>query len=282
MARILIAGCGYVGSAIGLELVDDGHEVFGLRRKVAGLPAAIQPLEADLAMAASLDRLPPDIDYVLYLASPGSSDEAHYRSAYVVGLANLLSALDARAQRPRRILFASSTAVYGQERGEWVDETSPTEPSHFSGRRLLEAEALLAESDYASVVVRFGGIYGPRRMRLVDQVRTGRAVYRAVRPQYTNRIHRDDCVGVLRHLMVFEAPARLYLGVDCEPAQEIAVMSWLAGSLGAPPPRPARRGEGRGRRGNKRCRNERLLASGYEFRYPTFREGYTAVLADLG
>jgi nucleoside-diphosphate-sugar epimerase len=280
VARILIAGCGYVGTAVGMELVHEGHDVFGLRRKIAGLPLGIRPVEADLGLLASLAELPGDLEYVLYLASPGGSDDALYRAAYVEGTRNLLLALERQRQRPRRILFASSTAVYAQDDGSWVDEDSPTLPTHFSGRRLLEAEGLLVQSDFAVTVVRFGGIYGPRRTRLVEQVRTGRAVYPEDGPRYGNRIHRDDCAGVLRHLMGLTTAAAVYLGVDCEPVDQKTLLQWLAGALGAPPPRPAAAAAlPEERRSSKRCRNDRLLASGYRFRYPTFREGYAAVLA---
>ena len=128
-------------------------------------------------------------------------------------------------------------------------------------------------------MVRFGGIYGPRRTSLLERVRTGSATYRAGRPQYTNRIHRDDCVGALRHLMGLPAPDKLYVAVDSEPASEADVLRWLSGAVGAPPPRSTRESAPRPR-GNKRCRNTRLLATGYELRYPSFREGYTALLAE--
>jgi nucleoside-diphosphate-sugar epimerase len=276
---VLIAGCGYLGNALGAALLCDAHDVWGLKRRVVGLALGIRPVEADLGLAATLRDLPTGLDFIFYMVSPGGSDDALYRAAYVEGLRNLLEALEARRERPRRVFFVSSTAVYAQQDGEWVDEASPTEPRHFSGRRLLEGERLLFESPFAGTVVRLGGIYGPRRARLIERVRTGSAVYRGKPPQYTNRIHRDDCVGALWHLMELEVPERLYLGVDCEPAAEASVLGWLAGVLGTPPPRVVE-SVARGRaRGNKRCRNDRLLASGYAFRYPTFREGYTAVLA---
>jgi hypothetical protein len=74
----------------------------------------------------------------------------------------------------------------------------------------------------------------------------------------------------------------IYLGVDCDPAEERAVLRWLAGVLGAPEPRVAEtKGTSHRPRGSKRCRNDRLLRSGYTFRYPTFREGYRAVLEGM-
>jgi nucleoside-diphosphate-sugar epimerase len=219
----------------------------------------------------------------VYAVSPGGDTDPHYRAACVNGVEGLLDALARGRQRLSRFILVSSTSVYAQGRGEWVDETSETQPTQFRGRRLLEGERLLLTSGVPATVVRFGGIYGPRRTRLVDSVRAGRATYRARPVRWTNRIHRDDCAGVLRHIMRMPSPENLYCGVDCEPASEQAVMTWLAGVLGAPPPRPADKPP-RGARassGNKRIRNQRLLDAKYAFRFPTYREGYTAVLADM-
>jgi nucleoside-diphosphate-sugar epimerase len=283
MAKVLIAGCGYVGAVLGRALAEESHGVWGLRRRPLSLPEGVVPVVADLGLAPSLRDLPPDLDYVFYMASPGGSDDALYRTAYVLGLSNLLDALHRQGQRPARVFFVSSTSVYAQRRGEWVDEASPTEPVRFSGLRLLEAERVLFESPFAGTVVRFAGIYGPRRARLIENVRSGRAVWRKSPPQWTNRIHRDDCAGALAHLMQLEQPEEIYLGVDCEPAEESDVLRWLAGALGAPPPRAVRAKDPalRARRDNKRCRNDRLRASGYTFLYPTYREGYRAVLEGM-
>jgi nucleoside-diphosphate-sugar epimerase len=283
MARILIAGCGYVGTALGQLLVTDADSVWGLRRRPDNLPPGIRRLEADLAVSASLRDLPPDLDQVVYAVSPAGRDDALYRAAYVDGLARLLDALHDQGQRLRRIFLVSSTSVYGQAQGEWVDEESPTEPEQFAGRRILEGERLLRDGPWASCVLRLGGIYGPRRTGLIERVRAGRATLAPGPPRYTNRIHRDDCAGALRHLLRLERPENLYLGVDSEPADEATVLRWLAGVLGAPAPRLAPEEEVKSlrARANKRCRNDRLLRSGYAFRYPTFREGYSAVIAGM-
>jgi nucleoside-diphosphate-sugar epimerase len=281
MSKLLIAGCGYVGSALARFRVERGDTVFGLRRNPVDLPSGVVPIAADLAVLRSLADLPAALDVVVYAASPAGRDDAFYRTTYVEGLRNLLAAVAAQGQKPRRVIFVSSTAVYGQARGEWVDETSPAQPTHFSGKRLLEAEALLRESGLPGVVLRLGGIYGPRRTRLIDEVRQGRAAIARGGPHYTNRIHRDDCAGALDHLIDLAEPADCYLGVDSEPEDQGVVLRWLAGVLGTSPPRVAgadQRRETRG--GSKRCRNARLLASGYAFRYPSYREGYTAVLSE--
>jgi nucleoside-diphosphate-sugar epimerase len=271
--KVLIAGCGYVGTALGERLVDGGYEVWGLRRDPSGLPNTFHKLAADLAIASDLAALPRDLDYVVYSASAGESSDAAYRQAYVVGLENLLSAVQGRPLR--RLFFTSSTAVYAQADGSWVDEASETEPKHFSGVRTLEAENLLRGSGVPSTILRCAGIYGPGRTRLIESVRRGVA---AASDRFTNRIHRDDIAHAVIHLMTRDLAADLLILSDDEPAPQRDVVSYLAERLGvampAHPPEPSERG------GHKRCRNQRLKATGYRLKYPSYREGYAAMLAD--
>jgi nucleoside-diphosphate-sugar epimerase len=282
--RVLVAGCGYVGSALAARLAAEGHSVWGLRRHPDRLPPDVQPLAADLSDPRTLADLPPRLDHVAYTAAPdGASDDA-YRAAYVDGLRHLLAALEAQRQRPRRVLLTSTTGVYGQADGAWVDEDSPTEAAGFRGLRPLEGERLLLAGPFPATVLRLGGIYGPGRTRLIEQVRAGTATCRP--GAWSNRIHREDCAGALRHLMLLQDAAPLYLGVDREPVELCEVQRWLAEQLGASPPRveaeQAGGGGVRGRRGgNKRCSSERLVRSGYRFRYPTFREGYGQMLTEM-
>lgn len=278
--RVLIAGCGYVGSALGELLASEGHSVFGLRRDPVSLPDSITPVVADLSRTISSEALPQNLDRVFYTASAGGSDDAAYRAAYVDGPRNLLEALAPQQTNVRRLLFTSSTGVYAQTNGEWVDETSPTKPESHTGRRLLEGEKVVTEGPIPATVVRLSGIYGPGRARSIR-----RALDTPVDdgpPNYTNRIHRDDCAGALRHLMLLPEPAPLYLATDQEPTDRRTVSDWLSkrpGSpLGGPLSEASPAGDSSRRRTNKRCSNARLLASGYEFRYPTFREGFAGLL----
>ncbi len=279
MARIVIAGCGDVGTALGLRLVAVGHRVWGMRRNPGRLPAELHPLAADLTDPATLAALPEGIDQLVYIAAADGYSEAGYRAAYVTGVANLLSALRARGERPG-ILLVSSTSVYGQQSGEWIDEQSPAEAPGFAADCLRTGERLVWAAPFPATVIRFAGIYGPGRTWLIDQVRSGRA--RCQPGLYTNRIHRDDCAGALTHLLGLDHPAPLYLGVDDEPAAKCEVLGWLAAELGLPA--PVETGEDAGsprRRGNKRCRNARLRASGWRPLYPGYREGYAELLTGL-
>jgi nucleoside-diphosphate-sugar epimerase len=277
--RVLVAGCGYVGSALAGALVAEGHEVWGMRRTPARLPPGVRAFPADLRDPATLADLPRALDVVAYTATADESTDEAYRAAYVDGPRHLLSALWEQEQRPRRVLFTSSTSVYGQREGEWVDEDSRTDPGGFSGARMLEGERVFLDGPFPATVLRLGGIYGPGRTSLVEKVRSGDAVC-TPEPGWTNRIHRDDAAGALRHLAMLDAPASCYLGVDREPAALCDVYRWIATRLGLPAP-PVRPGAAGGRRrspGNKRCRSDRLAASGYAFRYPTFREGFGTLL----
>jgi nucleoside-diphosphate-sugar epimerase len=281
MTNILIAGCGYVGTALGMRLAAAGHAVWGMRRAAEDLPPNIRHLAGDLSVPQTLQDLPPGLEVVFYTAAPNGADDAAYRAIYVDGLRHLLEALARQGQSPRRVFLTSSTAVYAQSAGEWVDESSPTAPTHFTGGRVLEGERLLLDGPFPATVVRFGGIYGPGRTSLIERVRQGLAACREGPPLYTNRIHRDDCAGALHHLMTLSDPEALYVAVDHEPADYCDVLRWLAGQLGAPMPRveAAPGADTRRHRTNKRCRNGKLVASSYIFQYPTFREGYAELLA---
>ena len=271
--KVLIAGCGDVGNALATRLLADECEVWGVRRRVEALADGVQPWRIDLTDPGGFDTPPAAFDYVFYTASADRRDEDHYRSVYVDGLRDLLGALrDARCPL-RRVFFTSSTAVYGQSEGEWVDENSATEPPRFNGRVLLEAEAIVREAPETGINVRLSGIYGPGRTRLVRKVWEGEATATG---SWTNRIHIEDCAGALHHLMRLETPETLYLGSDDEPVTTADVVNWLSAELGVPAP-PA----GQAERFNKRCRNARLRETGYRFEHPTFREGYRPIVQEF-
>lgn len=281
---VTILGCGDIGQRLADQLPATTR-VVGLRRSPASHPR-IHYRQADLTDRTSLEAaLPHDSDVIVITMTPSEYSDAGYQRAYVHAAGNLLQVLDERAadaeaRPPRLLLFVSSTSVYAQANGEWVDEDSATEPDGYSGRRLLEAEALLANSCYPTCRVRFSGIYGPGRHRLIQQVRAGKGspdLAAGSEPVYSNRIHVDDCAGVLAHLLSLPTPQSLYLASDCQPSPLGEVKQWLAAQLGytaghlQPGPEAASRA-------SKRCSNRRLLDSGYRFRYPTYQQGYRQVL----
>jgi len=278
--RILVAGAGYVGARLGEVLAARGDEVLCVRRSSEGLPQSVTPISADLTDRAALGGIGGKLDALVFSAGPGESTPEAYRRTYVHTLGCVL---DAFAERARRVLFVSSTAVYAQADGGWVDESSPAAATHFSGATLLEAEALLHARRPDAVVLRLGGIYGPGRASLVAALARGEATLGPGDEHFVNRFHREDCAGALAFLVDLAEPARLYLGVDDEPASRREVMSYIAARLGVPSPSPSAETVTRPRRGgsHKRCSNARLRAAGYVLTYPTYREGYAALVDEL-
>jgi nucleoside-diphosphate-sugar epimerase len=272
---VLIAGCGDLGTEAGLRFAAAGHRVVGWRRSPEKLPAAIEGVAADLA--GELPPVPADTDIVVIAVAADGHDEAAYRAAYVDGVAHVVDALERDGVTPGRVLFVSSTAVYGGISGD-VDEDTPAEPTAFNGRLMREAELLLLSRLPHATVLRLGGIYGPGRMRLIDQVRTGEA--RAT-TRRTTRIHRDDAAAAIVHLTTMDAaPADIYLGVDDEPATQADVVRFIARELGAPEPQAAEASSNRG--ADRACSNARLRATGWQPTFPTYAEGYRAILAGQG
>jgi nucleoside-diphosphate-sugar epimerase len=145
---------------LGDRLRASGHQVWGIKRNPSDLGGGILPIAADLTDKATLARVPEALDAVVYCPSAGRSSDEIYRQVYVEGLENLCQLPVIRAATPR-LLFVSSTSVYGQDDGSWVTESSPAAPTRFSGVRTLEAERVALTSGYPAVVLRCGGIYGP-------------------------------------------------------------------------------------------------------------------------
>ena len=280
MAEVVIAGCGYVGNELARLLLAEDHEVFGIRRDASKLESGVRAIEGDVAKPESLGPAPQRVEYAVFAVSADERSEYAYRHAYLDGLAGFLEWLADEGQRPSRLVMVSSTSVYGQRRGEHIDEDSPTHPTQFRGETLLASERLGAASGLSTVVARLGGIYGPGRESLIDRARDESLRLRADE-HFTNRIHRDDAAGMLRHLLLYPTPAPLYLGIDDEPAEEAELFTWLAKQVGAAAPKEEGEVEDADRRrpvGSKRCSNRLLRESGYAFRYPTYREGYAELI----
>ena len=167
---VLIAGCGDVGSRLATQLLVAGWQVHGLRRDVSKLPEGVIGVAGDLFNEECPATWPVGaVDYLVYCAAATDHDEEGYRKAYVQGLQNVLSWLDDYGQAPERVIFVSSSSVYGQQDGAWVDETCETVATGYSGRLMLEAEQVALNSGIPASVLRLTGIYGPGREWLLTQ-----------------------------------------------------------------------------------------------------------------
>jgi len=274
--RVLIAGCGDVGSVLAASLVQDGHVVYGLKRDTSTLPAGVRAIQADLTRPATLTSLPRDIDALVFMPTPASRDRAGYEAIFIQGWKNVWAGLK---QAPARTLLVSSTAVFGESGGGIVDEDTRPEPAGFNGKVLLKMEQLAATCTDGLVVVRISGIYGPGRERLIRlAVSEGLEVQQSP-PYFSNRIHLDDAAAACKHLLQIDQPESLYIASDNHPAPRYDVVEWLAKTQGAGAPVGLSVPDASC---GKRVSNQRLRDSGFVPSYPDYRAGYGAVLEGNG
>ncbi|WP_136588464.1 SDR family oxidoreductase [Salinigranum halophilum] len=283
--KVVVLGCGYVGLELGRQLTAAGHDVVGVRRSDAGLEAVadagLDPVRADVTEPETLADVP-DADWVVFAASSGGRGADAARRVFVDGLQNAVDAFAARESPPERLVYTSSTGVYGDHDGDWVDEATPLDPTTDKTRVLARAEEVALSAPFSSTVTRFAGLYGPDRYRLE------RYLEGPVTEGYLNMVHRDDAAGAVRFALERDVDDVLLI-VDDEPVSKWEFADWLADACGVA--RPEKRtkaerlaagdlSEAARRRilTSKRCSNERLRTLGYEFVYPTFRAGYRAAI----
>jgi nucleoside-diphosphate-sugar epimerase len=286
--NVLIVGCGYIGVAIGADLVRRGHVVWGLRRTDRAntqlVAAGIRPLIADVLNPGSLPSLNDGYDWVVHCVSASGGDPTDYEKTYVEGTRHLISWLSQKP--PTRLVYTSSTGVYGNQDGGWVDETSPPNPITETGRILIKAEALLLEAakvkGLPAVILRVAGIYGPERSYWLEQVLAGTAGIDGAGERILNMVHQLDVAGAILAALERAETGEIYNVVDDEPVKQGIFLKWLAQYLGRPVPElqtvPPLSSRKRGL--TSKCVSNRKLRErlGYRFRFPTFREGYTSLV----
>jgi nucleoside-diphosphate-sugar epimerase len=286
---VLIVGCGYLGKRLGARLVRDGGRVYGTVRspgraaEIAGI--GIEPVIVDVLRPETSDRMP-EADRVFYAVGFDRSAGAAMRDVYVEGLQTVLDRLPSSV---RRFVYASSTGVYGQTGGEWVDEESPAEPGHESGRIVLEAERRVhawADSRGASaVILRFAGLYGPGRIVRRAMLEHGEPIP-GDPEKFLNLVHIDDAAQAAALALDADAPEPIYLVADDRPVTRREYYSVAAHIIGAPAPRfePPRPGSPESARDatNKRVANRRMKGGlGVVLRYPDITSGLVAALGPL-
>ena len=279
MAKILIIGCGAIGTQLAHILSVNGHQVTGLKRNPPKTDTGnVNYFAGDITVPADLKDLPVDFDMLYFIVSPDGRNEQSYRDIYESGLNNLLNKFSLAGSNPHWI-FVSSTSVYGQSQGEWVDEDSIAQPECVTSQLIRQAEQKLMDLDADNIVVRFSGIYGPGREYLLRMARQAPAIQQNP-PYFTNRIHQQDCIGVLAFLLERRlagvALEQCYLASDDDPTPMWEVITWLAEHMNCQPP-TVKVTDNHGVM-NKRCNNQRLKALGYQFYYPSFKDGYLELI----
>jgi nucleoside-diphosphate-sugar epimerase len=278
VSKVLFIGCGDIAQRA-FKLMVDRFYCCGLRRNPQKLQSSIKVITADASDAQQLLKVASQgFDIWVATLTPSEFTRKAYKESYLAVAQSILETVDALPHPPKLIIWVSSTSVYGDNNGQWVDETTKPNPVTFSGEILLHAEKIIQNLSCSSTLVRFSGIYGPGRARLLNQVQEGKG--RPTTPeQWSNRIHADDCGGVLAHLIDLFTSDRsiepVYLASDSEPVTQHDIRKWIAGCLSIDLiEEPVAIGPAR------RCSNRLLLESGFNFKYPSFKEGYAALIED--
>lgn len=284
MASILIAGCGDLGSGIASNLVEQGHQVHAIRRSQNQFPDGVQGIVGDICELPEASF--PKVDIVYLIMTPQGRTAAAYDAAYLATSQRLYEVYQKLAtQDGPHVFFVSSTSVYGAEQDGAIglQESTPAMPSSETAKVLRQAEKVWLEGQLEHTVVRFSGIYGPGRNRTLDKIAQGQGF--SAPNQWTNRIHRDDCVESL----VFMAQAyfagtrleRLYIGTDNAPVSQWELVNWIAAQMGVKQTLTSELSladmiPNKG----KQLSSQALQNLGYQFIYPSYVQGYQALLKD--
>jgi nucleoside-diphosphate-sugar epimerase len=280
MPGVLIAGCGYVGIATAKLFRAQGWDVTAWSRSgdIADGTVAVRRSAVDLRDRKQVRKDSFPCDLVVQCASSVGGDADEYRRLYRDGAANLVACFP-----QARIFFVSSTSVYSQKDGAWVDEESAVEPMSPRGKILREAENIVLEAE--GVVLRVGGIYGPGRSFLLQSVLTGTAPSRDTADRFVNEIHRDDVASAIFFLARQEriTPPRIFNVVDNPPVLRSEILHWLSAKIGKPLSDSLGAIGRRRADSNKRVSNAKLRALGWSPHYPSCKEGFLqSVLPESG
>ena len=281
----LVIGCGYVGMRVAKHLSAQGHRVFGVRRQIAKTTefdqAGITPLEIDITIPEQLKAIPKTIQWAVNTVSSSRRGADGYREIYYQATKSLINCLSSLPDF-RRYVHTSSTSVYGQTDGSWINEDSERLPTTETSQILVEVEDLLLKASidkgFPVSIARVSGIYGPERGFLFHQFLKNEAKMVGNGSRIINMIHVDDVVLAITRLLESGKPGRAYNVTDNTPISQREFFSWLSSELQRPMPEKASDSDLRKRKRattNKRVSNQRLLEELIlKLQYPSFKEGY--------
>ena len=268
--QALIIGCGELGIALGLNLIEQGYRVTGLRRQADKIPHPIQGLSMDLYQTFPEPDIISAHPLIYVILTPSARTEEAYDATYGRLLPQLLQYLaEVRSQEePMRLILTSSTHVYSESQGKYIHEESPTSPYDYRSAALIKGEqALFQYHSQAGICVRFSGLYRSDSQYLQKQLMGPEPLDNP--DAWTNRMHREDAVGFLAHLATLQEPQSIYLGSDHEPVTRRTLFQALGKKFDRTPVFTQTT-----KNYGKRCANQRLQDSGYRLKYPDYRAGY--------
>lgn len=219
--KLLIVGCGDVASRVA-SLLTQRFQLFGLCRKVenfASLRAlGIKPIAGDLDQPASLTKIAGvSAHTILHLAPPPSQGKRDVRTRYLLAALSQHQAHVKKRILPQRLIYISTSGVYGNRDGNWISESDPTNPGNERAYRRLDAEQQLRNwgirNQVPISILRVPGIYAHNRLPL-ERLRRGTLALLPNEDSYTNHIHADDLAHIIVAALRLGKPGRIYHASD--------------------------------------------------------------------
>ncbi len=278
----LIIGCGYLGRRVAALWRAQGDEVFATtrsRERFAEFRSlGLEPIQFDVT---AINEPLPAVRTVVFAVGFDRTAGVEMCKVYVDGLRQ---SLDALPNSVERIIYISSTGVYGQNDGSVVDEDSPTEPAREGGKVVLAAERTLRDHALGkcAMILRLAGIYGPGRLPRLEAIRAGEPLVTPT-DSYLNLIHVADAARIVLLAEQHATPPCTYLVADGHPVKRCSFYQEIARRLGLPRPtfvEPSPENPAPSRaESNKRLDLRRLLTElPVKLQYPNYRHGLKEIL----
>lgn len=282
--KIMVIGCGYLGSRVARLWRILGHHVYVTSRRAERADQfgklGFDPVIADVTSPDTLKNLPP-ADVVLFAVGFDRNSDHDIRTVYVDGFQNVVKCL---ADRVKHLIYISSTGVLADSAGQWIDETGATAPTRQGSQAHLDAEQLLGDSRFSSrsTVLRLAGIYGPGRVPRLSAI-ANRDWQLLPNKGHVNLIHVEDAAAIANRVFELGLTDQLFHVSDGNPPKRKELYEYVASELGV--------GEidwtkttdaivAMRSSSDKRISNRKLItATRYEYLYPNFRVGVRASLA---
>jgi nucleoside-diphosphate-sugar epimerase len=281
---VLILGCGYRGRKLARRLIAEGYYVRALTRSTENAAAleeiGVEPRIGDITDPITLCGLGDGVTYVYHLMGSMRGDDAELEALHVHGTRSVLALL--RNSKIKRFVYESSTAVYGQMDGEWLDESAPREPTSTMGKLRVQAEDLLLnawrEHAFPVLILRPASIYRPEGV-INKKIRQGAYTLASDPEKLMNHIYIEDFIEILLAAREKGQAGEAYNVADDLPKRSIDYMNLIAELMRAPKIKVEweMRTDGCAdliRQSNKKVSNAKLKKDfGLALRYPTYREG---------
>lgn len=279
--KYLIIGQGDIGLPVTNKMADKGLDITGMARSERGqyqLDDKAQFIQAD-AKQLSADQIN-SFTHIAIVVTPDNYDAENYQNTYL-GIAQHIADLAQQLPQLKRVVFISSTGVYGQNTGEWIDETvEPAPPKREASTFIRQAEQVLQQAyGERAVIIRPSGIYGKQRLM---RIRKSREQHKQPMPlnEWTNRIMDSDLINIIVKVLTLpesEALKPIYIATDYAPVTSYQLTCWLAEQLDSTQP-PVDTSENQNKMSGKRLHSN---IPRVWLRYPDWQSGYRYILQAL-